>query len=148
MAIFTVARTLLAGSELRRITLPETVWKFRISSTLGSHKRSRRGQRFRFAALSTINMNAREPSSDFPDSLSRLDFSDSRRVATYVGWAFHEGTRDFYRVSLCRRPAKSLLVSPRLFADRGERIGEGRMSRVVPSRLPNRTLRLSHPPLG
>src|SRR5215207_9972619 len=75
MAIFTVARTLLAGSELRRITLPETVWKFRISSTLGSHKRSRRGQRCHFAALSTINMNAREPSEYFPDSLSSLSFN-------------------------------------------------------------------------
>ena len=62
-------------NELLITPLPETVWKFRISSTLGSHKRSRRGQRCHFAALSTINMNAREPSSDFPDSLSTLDFS-------------------------------------------------------------------------
>src|SRR5829696_7645926 len=69
-------------------------------------------------------------------TVSPLDFIHSGRIAKRFGQVLYELPRDFYRIGVCGRLAKSR-VRPQLLSHQCQSIREGRAGFAVPRRLPD-----------
>src|SRR5829696_9777230 len=69
-------------------------------------------------------------------TVSPLDFIHSGRIAKHVGQVLYELPRDFYRIGVCGRLAKSRL-HPQLLSHQRQSIRESRAGFAVPRSLPD-----------
>src|SRR5829696_8523028 len=106
-----------AQGELRRIPLPETVWKLRIGSIKRYHEPAEYGEKAPFWVFRATNNREIDPFTDFPDSLSTLDFS--HLLPKRVGHASRPSSRGGHfdapipeRSSKLTTPRKNLSDAP------------------------------------
>lgn len=67
-------------------------------------------------------------------SITKLDFSPLGDGAQRFGQAIEDDARDVHDLPVCEGGGKSLVL-PEVAPDQGQRIGEGRMARVLPGGL-------------
>jgi hypothetical protein len=123
----------LCNRELPRITLPETVWKLRLCSNRGFTRPRNEGGRSHFGALRLAKEALSDPSSEFLDSLSTLDFSHWAAMQTASLQVPRMPLRLF--AGRCRYPTRKKSPKP----SRAEIASFGAHEEEDGTRRPNRT---------